>query len=120
MIRRPPRSTLFPYTTLFRSHHQPRDRERRQPARAFLVELAIVLVLRGLAADRGADDGRGALGKTARERKARLRDRLARGDHGELRHAVHEGELALVEMLARIEALHLGDDLLDELIDGRE
>src|SRR2546425_8627623 len=27
MIRRPPRSTLFPYTTLFRSHR----RERRQP-----------------------------------------------------------------------------------------
>src|SRR5260370_21570366 len=26
MIRRPPRSTLFPYTTLFRSH--PDDRER--------------------------------------------------------------------------------------------
>src|SRR3712207_7605030 len=29
MIRRPPRSTLFPYTTLFRSvvaeHHEPRD-----------------------------------------------------------------------------------------------
>src|SRR5256886_9253149 len=23
MIRRPPRSTLFPYTTLFRSHHDP-------------------------------------------------------------------------------------------------
>src|SRR3712207_6880256 len=23
MIRRPPRSTLFPYTTLFRSRHQP-------------------------------------------------------------------------------------------------
>src|SRR3712207_9307714 len=23
MIRRPPRSTLFPYTTLFRSHHVP-------------------------------------------------------------------------------------------------
>src|SRR2546429_7006857 len=26
MIRRPPRSTLFPYTTLFRSLHQPRGR----------------------------------------------------------------------------------------------
>src|SRR3712207_7922511 len=26
MIRRPPRSTLFPYTTLFRSEAQPRDR----------------------------------------------------------------------------------------------
>src|SRR2546422_7134673 len=36
MIRRPPRSTLFPYTTLFRSHDGPRDlapgqrRERQQ------------------------------------------------------------------------------------------
>src|SRR3712207_8808316 len=32
MIRRPPRSTLFPYTTLFRSHREvvraPADRER--------------------------------------------------------------------------------------------
>src|SRR2546425_10184945 len=29
MIRRPPRSTLFPYTTLFRSpgHQRPRDRQ---------------------------------------------------------------------------------------------
>src|SRR6201997_2812231 len=26
MIRRPPRSTLFPYTTLFRSRHAPRAR----------------------------------------------------------------------------------------------
>src|SRR2546426_3608276 len=26
MIRRPPRSTLFPYTTLFRSGHHDRDR----------------------------------------------------------------------------------------------
>src|SRR5258705_8445216 len=29
MIRRPPRSTLFPYTTLFRSHH--RGHRRRAP-----------------------------------------------------------------------------------------
>src|SRR5690349_24844768 len=32
MIRRPPRSTLFPYTTLFRSqhpHHQPHARQPR-------------------------------------------------------------------------------------------
>src|SRR2546422_8380023 len=27
MIRRPPRSTLFPYTTLFRSHRAPRELE---------------------------------------------------------------------------------------------
>src|SRR5256885_6681484 len=36
MIRRPPRSTLFPYTTLFRSHHPllarpPRDHHDRAP-----------------------------------------------------------------------------------------
>src|SRR3712207_7873448 len=36
MIRRPPRSTLFPYTTLFRSHHEDGEgrkhehRERRE------------------------------------------------------------------------------------------
>src|SRR3712207_8998874 len=29
MIRRPPRSTLFPYTTLFRSPHRGGDRRRR-------------------------------------------------------------------------------------------
>src|ERR1041385_9345930 len=34
MIRRPPRSTLFPYTTLFRSHHD--DPYRAHPARAGL------------------------------------------------------------------------------------
>src|SRR5258708_25417338 len=28
MIRRPPRSTLFPYTTLFRSHPAPESRAR--------------------------------------------------------------------------------------------
>src|SRR5258708_14590078 len=28
MIRRPPRSTLFPYTTLFRSDHAPRQEQR--------------------------------------------------------------------------------------------
>src|SRR3712207_8850934 len=37
MIRRPPRSTLFPYTTLFRSHARFRGRGR---ARAGVVELA--------------------------------------------------------------------------------
>src|SRR3989442_11565099 len=29
MIRRPPRSTLFPYTTLFRSRRRARERRRR-------------------------------------------------------------------------------------------
>src|SRR2546425_13073835 len=30
MIRRPPRSTLFPYTTLFRSHHPSRGEEHER------------------------------------------------------------------------------------------
>src|SRR5258707_6582708 len=35
MIRRPPRSTLFPYTTLFRSVHEERAQEHaEEPARA--------------------------------------------------------------------------------------
>src|SRR3712207_8290998 len=47
MIRRPPRSTLFPYTTLFRSRHaraRPSLDERRR-------------LLRGLAREGGAVDG---------------------------------------------------------------
>src|SRR3712207_8632418 len=32
MIRRPPRSTLFPYTTLFRSHARPGGQPVRAPA----------------------------------------------------------------------------------------
>src|SRR5690242_21399922 len=34
MIRRPPRSTLFPYTTLFRSRTSTARRERRRRGRA--------------------------------------------------------------------------------------
>src|SRR5260370_10609130 len=37
MIRRPPRSTLFPYTTLFRSH---RARRQGQPVDAVLLPVA--------------------------------------------------------------------------------
>src|SRR2546425_9495742 len=50
MIRRPPRSTLFPYTTLFRSP-EPRRGQRRQPAQ--------IPTDRGAAG--GEDDGRGVL-----------------------------------------------------------
>src|SRR2546422_2333918 len=61
MIRRPPRSTLFPYTTLFRSHQHERDeeRERRQEQRrededqrVRSAEVRIGERLRDLGADR--------------------------------------------------------------------
>src|SRR5256885_10018426 len=40
MIRRPPRSTLFPYTTLFRSHHLVEVLEQGVPAEALEHVLA--------------------------------------------------------------------------------
>src|SRR5690349_23969442 len=49
MIRRPPRSTLFPYTTLFRSH-QLRRISPQDPALASAFRLA--RALRGLWLDR--------------------------------------------------------------------
>src|SRR3712207_7204435 len=51
MIRRPPRSTLFPYTTLFRSplqppeagdHRQPRMERNRDRVRARLQDQALI------------------------------------------------------------------------------
>src|SRR2546422_7547567 len=48
MIRRPPRSTLFPYTTLFRSHHG-RDRAHhgaRPRARAAAARRVLLRELR--------------------------------------------------------------------------
>src|SRR2546422_7324674 len=53
MIRRPPRSTLFPYTTLFRSR-RPRDR-----ARAVLQEIHVG---RGVHHAQGAVDREGIAG----------------------------------------------------------
>src|SRR3989475_9577521 len=70
MIRRPPRSTLFPYTTLFRSGvvahlaahlgEDPRlgGRETVDTARRDLVEHAVDLCLRGVALDTARRLGR--------------------------------------------------------------
>src|SRR3712207_8884349 len=52
MIRRPPRSTLFPYTTLFRSKHRPRLLSDNGPA--FLAaDLAAYLQEHGMRHTRG-------------------------------------------------------------------
>src|SRR5437016_14331446 len=53
MIRRPPRSTLFPYTTLFRSHivrrMQPRMEQLSSQNASLIVALTICLLLSWLA-----------------------------------------------------------------------
>src|SRR2546430_5563725 len=43
MIRRPPRSTLFPYTTLFRSQIRGRRRTRRSPRSAAVFRSPVAL-----------------------------------------------------------------------------
>src|SRR2546422_588260 len=55
MIRRPPRSTLFPYTTLFRSHASD-DKRGAQPAPPGPVaELALVAAAPAVGGARGRD-----------------------------------------------------------------
>src|SRR2546422_2443157 len=47
MIRRPPRSTLFPYTTLFRSHRAGRGSAmttKAQPPQLLVKTLAVIFV----------------------------------------------------------------------------
>src|SRR3712207_7960764 len=61
MIRRPPRSTLFPYTTLFRSVLLLRASPREGPGVLKLATCA-VLVFIALAPDIGAHDSRAPRG----------------------------------------------------------
>src|SRR2546430_13173501 len=49
MIRRPPRSTLFPYTTLFRSE-QASTEKRRPMRRVFVTVAALAVALVAIAA----------------------------------------------------------------------
>src|SRR5256885_3779169 len=48
MNRRPPRSTLFPYPTLFRSGERRRGRERGEPVEAVLEDRIDVAIGAGL------------------------------------------------------------------------
>src|SRR3712207_7165171 len=74
MIRRPPRSTLFPYTTLFRSsaadrvHHQAGDHVRiAVGVRASVLEVALAVLL-----DLPRDAHRGAPVRHADRKSTRL------------------------------------------------
>src|SRR3712207_8348658 len=73
MIRRPPRSTLFPYTTLFRS---PRRRPgpgvvRRRPGEHRREERARSGPGRGVGPWASSDDGPGSIaGRNERDRKS--------------------------------------------------
>src|SRR2546425_3489045 len=57
MIRRPPRSTLFPYTTLFRSRDIKPDNIVLSPAGAVLVDLGIARAIATSGDDRVTRSG---------------------------------------------------------------
>src|SRR5690348_17537767 len=73
MIRRPPRSTLFPYTTLFRSRIQGAVR-RGDPLGVRHAVRGLLLPRRGLA-QRPGDEPRPGLLQARRERAVRVLDR---------------------------------------------
>src|SRR2546429_1489881 len=76
MIRRPPRSTLFPYTTLFRSEAVIGGRFRRQladdAARAFAVDVHAEIGVVGHL----WQAERGVVGKRSEEHTSELQSRL--------------------------------------------
>src|SRR2546430_360542 len=77
MIRRPPRSTLFPYTTLFRSHALVAYREPEAIAVRrddHLDPPSVRRVLHGVV-EQVAQDASGLAGVAHRTRRARCRDR---------------------------------------------
>src|SRR2546422_7279277 len=83
MIRRPPRSTLFPYTTLFRSLELVGEVLRRRRRRAD--------VRRGIRLAADAQRGGGQQGVSRTEAHSRLRDRKStrlNSSHGYISYAV--------------------------------
>src|SRR2546422_3916656 len=113
MIRRPPRSTLFPYTTLFRSRERfVRHVERLEagPAEAWLGELHLflaewgavclgrVLLVRAAVRDvRAHDDQR----RPVRDAPGRGERRIECAEVVAVRHALHVPAVAL-EPLGRV------------------
>src|SRR3712207_9183384 len=82
MIRRPPRSTLFPYTTLFRSVHdaerQPRRGERgaEEAPREAAVPLALAPRVQMVRRRRGGEPG--LLGESGEREQLARRELLVR------------------------------------------
>src|SRR3712207_7040706 len=75
MIRRPPRSTLFPYTTLFRSRHaRGRLPHRRGGAQCSRLERSLARG-HGVHTDRGGHRSPGLEARKAWERALRTRER---------------------------------------------
>jgi hypothetical protein len=104
------------YLARRRVDHQLGNGQRKDARFLLDIDAAEALIVGGLAADAGAQNGRGAHRQRHVEDEARLRDRLAGGDHRELRDAVERGELPFGKVRERIEVLHFGSDFLSQLL----
>src|SRR2546425_13147703 len=107
MIRRPPRSTLFPYTTLFRSH--PAARMPRAPLRVACADLAAAARRRAHrgGAGRGPRPARGRGGEAPSPGSAGLGHRAGSGGRDDILIAPEEVP-GVVFRLDRDEALVVG------------
>src|ERR1041384_2393140 len=79
MIRRPPRSTLLPYTTLFRSHVITPGLKMQKPKRAVGFGREVKCGVRPLYLDQGAGNGRARFVANRAGQAAVLRLRNGRG-----------------------------------------
>src|SRR2546430_5084850 len=82
MIRRPPRSTLFPYTTLFRSDQRDHDLDDRVAARALAGDRGLHERAHLHAVQAGLDDAEAA--PAGAEHGVRLAPQLGRAQQLEL------------------------------------
>src|SRR2546430_12436492 len=93
MIRRPPRSTLFPYTTLFRSHALDEPHADQSAVPTWLLSQAVgasyKVALTGIGGDELFAGYRRHIGLLAGERHARLPHALPPGVSG-LANLLHE------------------------------
>src|SRR2546427_3550963 len=81
MIRRPPRSTLFPYTTLFRS--VPEGREAVTPETAYVI----TQMLRGVV-ERGTGVAAKALGRPIAAKTGDRKSTRLNSSHSQISYAV--------------------------------
>src|SRR2546422_2176994 len=79
MIRRPPRSTLFPYTTLFRSHKN---------MALHVIGLAVTMLAPAAAKNAGEHDSHGTVGRANRALRQDRKSTRLNSSHGYISYAV--------------------------------
>src|ERR1051326_4476825 len=125
MIRRPPRSTLFPYTTLFRSHAGRREDalfDETLPCRAFGLRHALarrrehdVLVLKLLAQLGGRLRGRGDADDLLAVEHARYPREVCAVKAGGVRQKVADGD---ARVGVRVLEFEVGEELFRRVVEG--